>query len=208
MKTFIKKYLSRDLVIPMLILILSNLIIYGGTKYINELLGRPYIDMTGALDLAIPVVPEFTFVYILAYPFWYLSYYFLILKNRDMTRNIVITNVSAKLLCGLLFILVPTTNIRPELTGNTAAEWILNIIYSLDTPHNLFPSVHCFESWLCFTYIRDAKCCNRCLKIAVFVLTASICFSTVFTRQHVLIDVLVGVLIAEIARKLLSIVAP
>lgn len=198
MKAFFDKYLPKYLLIAVLILIFSNLGVYYGAITLNELLGRTYLDMTGSLDLATPFLPGFSFFYVAAYPFWYLSYYFLCRRSRELCREIIITDVAAKLFCGLLFILIPTTNVRPELADTGAANAVLGFIYHMDKPHNLFPSIHCLESWLCFVYIRKvSKEDNPGLCIFSFVLMAGICLSTVFTRQHVWVDVLAGIIIAE-----------
>lgn len=59
MKEFIKKNIPSYLIVPVMILIISNLGVYYGAKVVNELIGRPYIDITGTLDMATPVIPMF-----------------------------------------------------------------------------------------------------------------------------------------------------
>ena len=199
MKEFMRKYFPPYLFFPVLMLIVSNIGVYYGAKVFNAILGRPYIDMTGALELATPVIPMFSLFYVAAFPFWYISYYLLCRSSKELCYQIVLTDVIAKLFCGALFVLIPTTNIRPEVTGAGIGEIVLRFIYHMDTPHNLFPSVHCLESWLCFAYIRDSKA-PRWLKISCFLLAIAICLSTVFVAQHVWIDVFAGVLIAEFFR--------
>lgn len=196
MKSFIKKYLPTYLFVPIVILIVSNLVVYYGSKEINEMLARPYIDMTGVLEAATPVIPAFAIIYVAAFPFWYISYYLLCRSSKKLCYEIVLTDVIAKIFCGFLFIMIPTTNIRPEVTGSGIGEMFLRYIYLTDTPYNLFPSVHCLESWLVFSYIRDSRA-KLWIKIAVFILAVAICLSTVFTVQHVWIDVIAGILTAE-----------
>lgn len=182
--------------VPIVILIVSNLVVYYGSKEINEMLARPYIDMTGVLEAATPVIPAFAIIYVAAFPFWYISYYLLCRSSKKLCYEIVLTDVIAKIFCGFLFIMIPTTNIRPEVTGSGIGEMFLRYIYLTDTPYNLFPSVHCLESWLVFSYIRDSRA-KLWIKIAVFILAVAICLSTVFTVQHVWIDVIAGILTAE-----------
>ena len=182
--------------VPIVILIVSNLVVYYGSKEINEMLARPYIDMTGVLEAATPVIPAFAVVYVAAFPFWYISYYLLCRSSKKLCYEIVLTDVIAKIFCGFLFVMIPTTNIRPEVTGSGIGEMFLRYIYLTDTPYNLFPSVHCLESWLVFSYIRDSRA-KLPVKIAVFILAVAICLSTVFTVQHVWLDVIAGILTAE-----------
>lgn len=201
MKEFIKKYFPSYLIVPILVLIISNVVVYYGAKIVNELLGRSYIDMSGGLEFATPLVPAFVFIYVAAYPFWYITYYLLCRSSKELCYNIVVTDVIAKVFCGLLFILIPTTNVRPELPGTGASNILLNLIYTLDSPHNLFPSVHCLESWICFAYVNELKDCKPWLKAFTFLFSIAICLSTVFIRQHAWIDVFAGILIAEFFRK-------
>lgn len=200
MKEFIRKYFPLHMHVPVLMLIISNLGIYYGAKVINELLGRTYLDMTGVLELATPTLPGFSFVYVAAFPFWYISYYLLCRHSRELCCNLVFTDVLAKILCGVIFILIPTTNVRPVLADRGLSNALLGIIYANDTPVNLFPSIHCLESWLLYKYIRDLKECPKWVKISIFVLTIAICMSTVFIRQHVWIDVFAGIFVAEFCR--------
>lgn len=196
MKEKLKKWFPSYMFMPVFILVVSNLVVYYGAKLVNELLGRPYIDMTGTFDMATPVIPAFTVIYIAAFPFWYISYYLLCRSSKELCREIVLTDVVAKIFCGLLFILIPTTNVRPEIVGSGLGETLLRFIYLTDTPHNLFPSVHCLESWICFSYIRDREV-RTPIKVAAFIMAMAICLSTVFTVQHVWIDMIAGILLAE-----------
>lgn len=199
MKKLLNKWLPHYMYAPLLILVFSNLGIYYGAKLVNEMLGRPYINMTGVFEAATPVIPAFTVIYIAAFPFWYISYYLLCRSSRELCHEVVLTDVVAKILCGILFILIPTTNIRPMISGTGLGESLLRFIYLTDTPYNLFPSVHCLESWLCFSYIRDRKV-NIGVRIAAFVMAVAVCLSTVFTVQHVWIDMFAGILIAEFCK--------
>lgn len=207
MKAFFKKNFPPEVLNPLLILFGVNCGVYYGAKMINILLGRTYVDMTGALDMATPVIPWFVFIYVAAFPFWYISYYFIVKSSRENCRNLLIADISAKLLCGLIFVLIPTTNVRPELASGGVDNWILNLIYTLDQPNNLFPSIHCLESWLCFAYIRDLKGCKWYVKLGSFLMAVAICLSTVFTRQHVWVDVVAGVMVAEFFRVFVPYVA-
>ena len=75
--------------------------------------------------------------------------------------------------------------------------WILGVVYRCDSPLNLFPSVHCVESWFDARIALAEKGCPRWLKIAMPVMTALVFASTVLVKQHYLIDILGGVLAAE-----------
>ena len=41
-----------------------------------------------------------------------------------------------------VFILLPTTNARPEVTGNGLSSILMRFIYTVDPATDLFPSIH------------------------------------------------------------------
>ncbi|MCR5768084.1 MAG: phosphatase PAP2 family protein [Lachnospiraceae bacterium] len=195
-REFISRLIPSYAVLPLIILIVSNIAVYYGTRLLNDILNRPYIDMTSKLDMRIPVIPGFSIVYVLAFPFWYITYFMILRSNPEKCRATVIVNVAAKLLCGVIFVLLPATNVRPVLTETNMFEKLLGIIYTMDAPDNLFPSIHCLESWLCFLFISDESDVHNGIKLVSMYLAIFICLSTLFTKQHVMIDVFSGVIIA------------
>ena len=194
-----RKFLPPYAVTALALLVISNLVVYYGARMLNAWLNRPYLNMTGALDGLVPAVPAFSIIYVIAFPFWYITYFLICRSDRERCWRLVVTDVAAKLLCGVIFILVPTTNVRPEITGSGLGEMILNMIYASDAPDNLFPSIHCLESWICFLAIRDEEKVPAWIKTAAFVLAFLICLSTLFTKQHVFVDMIAGVMIADFA---------
>ena len=195
-KDFFRKLIPSYAILPLIILVVSNIAVYYGTRLLNDALNRPYIDMTSRFDMRIPVIPGFSVIYVLAFPFWYITYFMIVRSNPEKARATVIVNVAAKILCGVIFVLLPATNVRPVLTETTLFEKLLGIIYQMDSPDNLFPSIHCLESVLCFLFITDESDVHNGIKLASMYLAIFICLSTLFTKQHVMIDVFSGVIIA------------
>ncbi|MCR5322725.1 MAG: phosphatase PAP2 family protein [Lachnospiraceae bacterium] len=194
----VKRRLLPDYAVrALIILILSNILVYYGARALNAMSGRSYLDMTGIIDRAIPVIPGFSVIYLIAFPFWYATYFFICRSDRSKCFRLVATAVTAKLLCGVLFVMIPTTIIRPEITGQGPANVLLEFIYATDSPDNLFPSIHCLESWLCFLAVNEEEKALEWLKFSAFFLAVAICLSTLFTKQHVVADVIAGVFIAD-----------
>lgn len=105
----------------------------------------------------------------------------------------------AKLVCLLCFLVYPTTNIRPDITGTSLWDELIRFLYRVDAADNLFPSIHCLTSYFCFIAVRNNKKIPRWYQVLSLFITISICLSTLTTKQHVLIDVAAGVLLAEIS---------
>lgn len=203
--SFFSKILPRHMIIPLLFLIFGNMAAYYGPRLLNMGLHRSYVDMSCTLDHSIGVLEPFVIIYVLAFPFWYLTAYLYLRKDRDHAYRYSLTNVSSKILCAVLFIVVPSTIARPAIESSSFCYRILNIVYATDAPNNLFPSIHCLESWICFRCIFDEKNAPRWLKISSLVFAVLICMSTVFTKQHVLLDIPAGILVAEVFWRMNSI---
>ena len=97
------------------------------------------------------------------------------------------------------FLLLPTTNTRPQIEGGGLWNFGMRLIYALDTPDNLFPSLHCELSWLCYLALKKTPGIPRWGKVSALVFTLLVFVSTLTTKQHILIDVVGGWVIGEIS---------
>jgi membrane-associated phospholipid phosphatase len=101
-------------------------------------------------------------------------------------------------ICGILFIALPTYNIRPEIINNDIFSELLKFLYHIDSADNLFPSIHCLVSWNCFVGIRGLKYYGKNYKIPAFIIAILVFISTLVTKQHVIVDIISAVVIAEL----------
>ena len=103
------------------------------------------------------------------------------------------------ILCYVLFVLFPTTvDFRPADPGSGFFAFLCRIIYSADNPVNVFPSLHCYEAVVAHltTFTRGPLRHNLPLRISSALLTVLICLSTVFVKQHSVLDMAAGTLLA------------
>lgn len=70
-------------------------------------------------------------------------------------------------------------------------------LYSIDAPDNLFPSIHCLVSWFCYLGIRGRKEIPVWYQRVSMIIAILVFASTLLTKQHVIIDVAGGILLAE-----------
>lgn len=96
-----------------------------------------------------------------------------------------------------LFLVLPTTNVRPEL-GDGIWENLLQFVYQMDAPTRLFPSIHCLVSWLCYIGIRGQQKVSKGYRAFSCIFALLVCASTQFTKQHYIVDVFGGIIIAEL----------
>lgn len=75
-----------------------------------------------------------------------------------MCRIYLIGEMIAKTICLICFVVFPTTLVRPVIDADGSFwEQLVALLYRIDSPDNLFPSIHCLESWICFRSARKMK---------------------------------------------------
>lgn len=183
--------------LPLLLVVCANFITYYATKLILPA-DISWWNLGCAVDEWLPVVPFFIVFYILAYFQWIGSYIGHCRAGVRVCYRIAAAALVAKLLCLVCFLVLPARIERPEMAGGGLFEWATRVIYSLDEPNNLFPSIHCLESWLCFRGAMLLPKKKPCYIAAQGALTLLVCASTVLIRQHYFADILGGILAAEI----------
>ena len=159
--------------------------------------GTRYYDFSLPLDHQLPLVPAFILVYFGTYVFWYLG--FALIAREDPKRcEVLFGEMIAKLICGLCFFIIPTTLVRPEITGNDLFSRLTRLMYTVDRPDNLFPSIHCLENWICWRGMLGFTRPGKGWKLFYFVLMLLVFASTLLLRQHVLLDIPAAMLAGEI----------
>lgn len=195
---FIKKYLPGWAILPLLTIVVLNCLIYWGSDQLTS--ARYHYDFTGTLDRMVPLVPAFIWIYILAFPFWAVGYLLAARRGKDMFYRFVATDLTIHFICFICFILIPTTNIRPEIPGNTLSEKILALVYSLDggnSPSNLFPSIHCYVSWMCWKGVEGSEKVPKWYQRFSLVFAILIIISTQVLKQHYIVDAAAALLLVE-----------
>ena len=194
-KSFLKSIPARGWAAVLLCLAL-NCSVYFGTRLLPA--GTVYHDISSPIDHRIPLVPPMIVVYILAYCTWGINYLLIAREGGEIARRVFTGAYVAKLICLVCFLVFPTAMQRPEPTGSDVFSALTRLIYRLDAPNNLLPSIHCLESWLCWRGLFGAKRVSRGYKAFSLIFALLVFASTVLVRQHCLIDVPAGVLVGEI----------
>ncbi len=187
---------------PLFFALLWNQAVYYGARIATA--SFPHYDLTTYFDRLIPVVPFFTSIYFLAFPFWAAGYILSVRISRDQAMTLLCGDFLSKGVCLVFFLLFPTTNTRPEIAGRGIWETLLLWLYQTDSPDNLFPSIHCLVSWLCFAGMRRQPTVPVLWQVAVLFMALLVFLSTLFTRQHVIADVLGVIVIGEACYRIAS----
>lgn len=183
-------------IVPLLFTVLWNQIVYNGAHLIAG--GWHHHDITLAWEEQIPLQPWSVLVYFGAFLFWAVLYIYCACQEKEKAHRLLCADFLAKVVCLVFYLFLPTTNIRPEITGGGPFNALMQFLYWVDDPANLFPSIHCLVSWLCWIGVRRREDVPRWYRYFSFWMAVAVCLSTLTTKQHVVADVAGGVLLAEI----------
>ena len=187
--------LTRTAAIQLIVALLWHELVYLGARWITG--DWVHYDLTTALDRKIPLVPWTIVIYFGCYLFWAVNYYLCAAQEAQERNRFFLADLLAKGICFVIFLVFPTTNVRPEIVGNGIFDHLMRFLYSVDAADNLFPSMHCLTSWLCWIGVRKRKDISRLYRRVSLEIAILVCISTLTTYQHVVADVIAGVLIAE-----------
>lgn len=146
-----------------------------------------------ALDDLIPTLP----VFFVPYALWWGLFpaailYFLAVERSDFLK-LCFVMFAGYTVCLLVYTVFPNgLALRTPLAGNDiftkGVLWLRNI----DTPDNVCPSMHVSSTTAIDWTVRTSKRVPRWVKNVVSVLSVLIVLSTMFLKQHSVIDVVLG----------------
>lgn len=151
-------------------------------------------------DNHIPFVPVFIIPYELWFGYVLGTILFLLFTAKEEYRRLFVF-----LTTGMTFFLIISTlwpngqDLRPNLIGNEGffESWVAHL-YRTDTPTNIWPSIHVYNSLgVEFAVARSEKLRrHKGIRIASFILCILIILSTMFLKQHSVFDVGTAIILA------------
>lgn len=156
------------------------------------------------LDYNTPYLKIFILPYIAWYPYLFLSFIFLCISDR-IAYYVTITSYNVCLIVSnIIFFYYQTTVPRPMNIGH---DWLNNIVswvYQHDLPFDCFPSIHVIGCYLVMKGVFHSQIKQRKARLLLYLVGATIIVSTLFVKQHVLFDVIGGLLIVEVVYLIIS----
>ena len=180
---------------PLVFSFVFNCLVYSGSRAVAGSWYHHNIESN--LDLRLPFLPQFLIIYFGCYIFWAANYILAARQDREEVYRFFTADFISRCVCLVIFLAYPTTNTRPVIEGSGFWDLLAGWLYSIDAADNLFPSIHCLVSWFCFLAVKGQKKIPIWYKAVSFILAVLVFLSTLFTKQHVIVDVAGGIFLAQ-----------
>ncbi|MDR9857250.1 phosphatase PAP2 family protein [Paenibacillus sp. VCA1] len=196
--SWLKKRIPKQLLrwAPLLLMLVFPVL---GSLYqlVNQPTDNVYSLVT-PLDRATPFIKYFAVPYGVWIFYIYVCIVYFFFRDRpSFYRSIFLYTVCA-LTCYVIYMVFQTTVPRPVVTGNDPFAMLSRFIYNRDEPFNCFPSIHCFSSYMVMRMIWKSPARNGKNVTLITGMSLLIIVSTLFMKQHVIMDVIGAVALVEI----------
>jgi len=173
-------------------------------KYV-EYIVKPVHLMTIAYDYKIPFIKEFVVAYLMWFPYIFIVFIACGRRSKKEFFRLCAIVYSGMSLVYIFYLIYPNyVNLRQSVIGNDIFSKLLRLLYSTDTPTNVFPSLHVYIALVlhqCVVRISTRQG-DKWRVYASFAVSVLIIISTVFIKQHSMADVFAGMLFAMLMLKL------
>lgn len=181
----------------LLIGIVGFLGFYSPVNWLNSLRSS-HFEFYFDWELQIPVVPSFILIYFSAYLLPFIPFFKQNLKEQEFI-------LKSLLICGfigaVIFLLLPTQlGYEREIDNIAYFKPLFLILWKLDYPHNLMPSLHVVMSYILIVP-GLSKTNNLVVKSIFITWLILICLSIVFVHQHHIIDIFTGLILSHCVYK-------
>lgn len=153
-------------------------------------------------DDKIPFCPYFIIPYVIWYFFLIGTIIYFALfcpSKKEYYQYLGMIGLGMTLFLLISYVYPNGQQLRPDLTeaGNGIFINIVRFLYSIDTPTNIFPSMHVFNAVAsCIALYQNERCRkNRIFTVGQIILTVSIVLSTMFLKQHSVDDVMTALIL-------------
>lgn len=151
-----------------------------------------------AVDDLIPFLEYFIVPYLLWFVYIAAAVLYFFFKNKNDFYRLCIFLFTGMTVFLIISTVYPNGHyLRPaEFTRDNIFVDMVRCLYKMDTPTNLFPSIHVYNSigvniavWRSEHFKK-----NRRIRYGSFVMMTSIILSTMFLKQHSVFDVITGII--------------
>jgi membrane-associated phospholipid phosphatase len=156
---------------------------------------RPNIhNINTGIDAIIPFNRFFAVPYIYWFAYLPTILIYFAVSNSKVYYKLLCSIVMGMCCCFVVFYFFPTTVHRPTVLDRDVFSNLVKYIYKSDNPYDCFPSLHVLDAFLpsIFLFKYNKKLLVRIISVVSFL---SITASTVFIKQHYILDVVSAIIL-------------
>lgn len=153
-----------------------------------------------AIDQYIPFIEAFIIPYLLWFAYIAVAGIYFFFKEKESFCKLMYVGMIGMTIFIIVSYIYPNgLELRPETFArdNIFVE-LTKMIYSMDTPTNVLPSIHVFNSMAVYFAVKNSPRLkeNKLARAGAFLMTFSIILSTMFLKQHSVVDVLTALILS------------
>ncbi len=189
---FLPFYKKHEKEVLLVLVVLIWILCYFSINVYTE--GRETHILALPFEDKIPFIPHFIIFYFSTYVLAIFPYFFV--KNIIDYRNTVLAYLVIIFISSIVYLIYPVETIRPDFVADNIFLKMVATLYAIAKPYNLFPSMHVSLSTLatiaCFRY-------NKRLGYFLIFWLVMIILSTLFVKQHYMVDLMAALVLAFLA---------
>ena len=181
----------------LILFIVFNIISYFG---IQLLLTANKYNFLISFDHVIPFVPEFVWIYHTLLPVIVITMFSFVTKKKVFLSAFTAYMIASVMLSAF-YISFPSFYPRENFTDpSSISGFLVELTRTIDGANNTFPSGHVTFAWILAFFINLTQRAKKhtLIRVAYYTWAILISFSTLTLKQHFIVDVLSGVLLASI----------
>lgn len=174
-------------------------LVYTGAFFVLKHTIAPQYFIHCRLDDLIPFLKWFFIAYCLWYPYLLVPQLYLAMTDRQIFFKLQVHMFIGLAICLLIYVIWPNgVDFRPVITETDLISRLMASMYAVDQPTMVTPSMHVFASvTIHLALVNGRRSGKRKLLLALsFVIMILICLSTVFVKQHSVLDIVWGVVLS------------
>ncbi len=177
------------------------MLFYLAAFFISERVLEPKYIISCPMDDWIPFNELYIIPYCLWYPLLIASWIFTMVTCKEDFQDLCMIMFGGMTLSIVLYWIFPNgLQLRPAEIPDNFCGRIVQLLHMVDTPGNVCPSIHVSSSAAIMAVALKSEVLKRrpALRWGTVILCILICLSTVYLKQHSVVDVVCGFLVTAV----------